>query len=220
MSDSEFIRVLHIDPFPVVRAGLRAAIAAFAHMWAVAGAADARTAVTLARRLRPDIAVTEIEVPDDESCFSAVRAIRAQQPDTKVLFYTHHTNDGYMERAKKAGALGYVTKDESLETVWLAICAVHAGDPFFAGEQQDHPVVELAPHLVEPTRRVLDLLSPRELEVAKLLALGLSVKQIALSLHRSPKTIETHTTHLMTKLSVHDRVALSRLAIREGLVSA
>jgi two-component system invasion response regulator UvrY len=216
----ELIRVLHVDPFPVARAGLRAALAASADIRVVAQARCIVPALASAGLFKPDVTITEIDVPDEDSCFAAMESLRQQGSDTKVVVYTRFPDERYAERARTAGACGYVTKDASLDTLLRAIREVMAGHRFFAGEQADQPVVEVAPHLVEPTRRLLDLLSPRELEVAKLLALGLSVKQIAAALHRSPKTIETHTTHLMAKLSVHDRVALSHLAIREGLVPA
>jgi len=136
------------------------------------------------------------------------------------VVYTRFPDERYTERARIAGAWGYVTKDESLDTLLRAIREVMAGHRFFADPKPEQTVLEVAPDLVESAFRLWKLLSPRELEVARLLAVGLSVKQIAATLHRSPKTIETHTTHLMAKLSIHDRVALSHLAIREGLVPA
>jgi len=216
----EFIRVLHVDPFPVARAGLRAALAASADIRVVAEAADARTAVALARRLKPDVAVTEIDVPDEESCFAAIESLRQQGSDTKVVVYTRFLDERYTEHARTAGAWGYVTKDASLDTLSHAIREVMAGRRFFATDNRDGTVLDDASADARPAPRMCEALSRCELEVARLLSLGLSVKQVAASLHRSVKTVEAHKTHLMAKLSIHDRVALSRLAIREGLICA
>ena len=216
----EFIRVLHVDPFPVARAGLRAALAASADIRVVAEAADARTAVALARRLKPDVAVTEIDVPDEDSCFAAIELLRRQGSDTKVVVYTRFADERYAERARTAGAWGYVTKDASLDTLSHAIREVMAGRRFFATDNRDGTVLDDASADARPAPRMCEALSRCELEVARLLSFGLSVKQVAADLYRSVKTVEAHKTHLMAKLSIHDRVALSRLAIREGLICA
>jgi DNA-binding NarL/FixJ family response regulator len=216
----EFIRVLHIDPFPACCGGLPCVFAASADIRAVAEAQDIGAALAIVRALKPDVVVTEIDVPDEDSCFAAIESLHRQGSDTKVVVYTRFPDKRYTERARTAGAWGYVTKDASLDTLLRAIREVVAGHRFFADQKRVETVLEVAPDLVESAVRLSELLSPRELEVAKLLAMGLSVKQIAAALHRSPKTIETHTTHLMAKLSIHDRVALSRLAIREGLICA
>ncbi len=222
----ELIRVLHVDPFPVVRAGLRAALAASADIRVVAQARCIVPALASAGLFKPDVTVTEIDVPDEASCFAAMESLPRQNSDTKVVVYTRCLDERYAEHARTAGAWGYVTKDESFDTLLRAIREVMAGRQFFATDNRDGTVLDhasadarLAPHMCRMCH-MCELLSHCELEVARLLSLGLSVKQVAAALHRSVKTVEAHKTHLMAKLSVHDRVALSRLAIREGLICA
>ena len=189
-------------------------------MRVVCQANDAWTWVALTRVLKPDVSLTEIDIPDDESCFTAIAAMRAQGSPTKAIVYTRLRCDYYVKRAKDAGAYGYLTKDETLDTVAQAIRAVMAGRRFFAERNLDRTIADVTPDLPKSTPHMCDVLSPCELEVARLLSLGLSVKQVAADLHRSMKTVEAHKTRLMAKLAIHDRVALSRLAIREGLVCA
>ena len=214
----EFIRLLHVDPLPVVRAGLRAALAEHDDIRVVAEAQDIGAALALVRALKPDVVVTAIDVPDEDSCFAAIASLHQQNSDTKVVVYTRFPDERFAERAATAGAWGYVTKDESLDTLLHAIREVMAG--LFAMDNRDGTVLDDASADARPAPHMCEALSRRELEVARLLSLGLSVKQVAADLHRSVKTVEAHKTHLMAKLSIHDRVALSRLAIREGLICA
>lgn len=180
----------------------------------VAGAEDA---VKQAVAHAPDVILLDIDMPG-LGCFEAARIIGDHCPDTAVIFVSAHNNDHYIEQALAVGAAGYVTKNEPPKSVVAAIRAAVSGGAYFSPEVQSRIIVDThGARLAGPGRTRLSLLTTREVDVLRYLARGLSKKQIAQTLRISVKTVDSHTTNLMEKLNVHDRVELSRFAIREGL---
>ncbi len=179
---------------------------------------DARSAVTEAIRLRPDVILMDIDMPGT-SCFDAARTIHCQYPMTNLIFLSAFVNDRYVEQALEIEATGYLTKIEPPESVVAAIRAVANGKCYFSPQVQSRIVIgSKCVQLAQPKQSRTSTLSSREEEVLCYVAQGLSKKEIAKVMHISVKTVNNHTSHLMEKLQIHDRVKLARFAIREGLV--
>ncbi len=153
------------------------------------------------------------------SCFEVARQVRAEQPDVRLLFLSAFSNDVYVENALAVKAYGYLTKHEPPDRILEAVRKVARGELCFSVDILDKIVIdEGGVRLARSNQGVLAMLSPRELDVIKLVAVGRSKKQIARELHISLSTVENHTANMMKKLGIHDRVELARLAIREKLV--
>lgn len=216
---NDVIKVLIIDDHALVREALAKRFAADPRFEVVGAAEEAEAGVTLAVQMRPDIVLTDIDMPG-VSAFDAVRRIGAMVPDVQVIFLSAYTHDHFIEQALGVGALGYVTKRESLDTVVTAAGEVARGGTYFSPEVQARIVVDASGLHLEGGKTRATRLSPRELEVLGYLARGHSKKAIADLMHVSIKTVDTHTLRLMGKLDIHDRVELARFAIREGMAKA
>jgi DNA-binding NarL/FixJ family response regulator len=162
----------------------------------------------------PDVILCDLEMPGMDS-LGTVSSTLPLSPHSKILVLTAFPTDGNIQRALRLGVAGFVSKDEPAETVLEAVRRVHAGARYYS------PVVHarvrgLAEAGAEKT--TLSVLTPREIEIFRLAAQGLTVKQIAGTLLRSDKTVDRHLQMVMKKLDVHSRVDLTRMAIREGIV--
>jgi DNA-binding NarL/FixJ family response regulator len=214
------IRILLVDDHTLLRDALSQQLAEFVEFEVVGGASDAGEAMELAFELKPDVIVMDIDMPG-MICFDAVERIRARLEKVAVLFLTGSFNDHYIERALKIGAAGYLHKSEPAKTLAMAIREIAAGGEFFTDEVRARVVSKkgtMSPGDGAKLRG--ETLTDREIEVLRYLARGLSKKEVAGLMHLSPKTIESHSTRLMDKLDIHDRVELARYAIREGLAEA
>lgn len=177
-------------------------------------------AVAAARELRPDVLVIDIDMPGQDA-FQSARAVLEVSPGTRVLFLTAFTSDHDVQNALRAGARGYVVKSEPPSTVVDAIRTVASGRLWFSPDLEAR--IEFrddGPHLRGHDDGLFADLTPREFETLRYLARGMAKREIASIMGVSVKTIEKHTTNLMAKLDVHDRVQLARLAISEGLARA
>ncbi|MBU6414352.1 MAG: response regulator transcription factor [Planctomycetes bacterium] len=182
-------------------------------------ACDGGDAIQKAVANKPHIVLFDIDMPG-LSCFEAARMIRNRVPETKVVFLSAFAHDNYIEQALACEARGYLTKGQSPQTISEAIRSVANGGSSFAPEVQSRLVIDSDGVRLGTSLTRNSLLTPRELEVLKYLANGMSKKEIASTMHLSVKTIDNHSTSLMTKLDIHDRVDLARYAIREGLIRA
>jgi len=208
-------RIIHIDRFPVDRAGLHALLSPEPD-FAIVGQADSlESGLELARREKADVVIADPDVPDEEECFAAIHVIRREIPTAKLLLFTRRDTEQFFARAVSFGVDGFICKRTPVETISEAVRRVAAGERFLL-PPLTYP--SDAPPWRNADSEAIKLLSERELEVGRLLALGLSVKEIAVSLHRSVKTVDAHKTHLMAKLNLHDRVSVARWAIRAGIV--
>ena len=213
------IRILLADDHNVMRRGLRLLLESQPGFVIVAEAADGGQAVELARETRPDVVVLDIAMPHLSGTDAAQR-ITESMPDTAVIILSMHSDEGYLLRALKAGAKGYLLKDSSEDDLIEAIKAVSEGKAFFSPE--------ISRMLVEDYVRDLrkrgaedsyDLLTAREREILHLLAEGKSNKDIAALLNLSLFTVETHRRNLQDKLNVHSLAELILYAVRKGVVS-
>lgn len=218
MNETATISVIIADDHAMVRSTLRDRLAREGDLTLVGEAANAEEALELVARTLPDVIIMDIGMPGSDS-FEAARSIRARSPRTAIVFMSAFCYDYYIERALHAGASGYVTKGERIDSLIHAIHAAARGENYFSPEVQARLVQEGRCVRFNGQRATrISLLSPRELQVLQYIAEGLSRKEIAHILHLSEKTVVNHSTNVMSKLDIHDRVELTRFAIREGVV--
>lgn len=213
------VKILLVDDHALLREALRTRLEKefLFSIVGIAGSAD--EAIDLARKLHPDVILMDIDMPG-LICFDAVRTILAAQPDTRVIFLSAHTHDRYIDEALRVGALGYITKNEPPERLTKAIREVMEGRADFSDSVRSRIVFDADRPRLAPSRATrASRLTPRETEVMRYVARGLSKKEIASLMHVSLKTVEKHTENLMTKLDIHDRVEIARFAIREGFAN-
>ena len=216
---NESIKVLLADDHTLLRRAVGRVLHESASISVVAEVANADDAIAAALRFQPGVVVLDIDMPGIAS-FDAARTITARVPNAKILFLSAFTHDRYIEAALAAGALGYLSKNEPPEKVVDAIRAVAVGQCYFSPEVQSRLVIDSdGVHLGQSTSRA-SLLTNREMEVLRYIARGLSKKEIAKTMHLSVKTVENHSASIMSRLDIHDRVELTRFAIREGLIEA
>jgi DNA-binding NarL/FixJ family response regulator len=208
------IRVLIADDHGIVRSGLRMLIERQTDMKVVAEADDGVAALESTQSERPDVAVLDVSMPRMTG-LQAAREIRSHVPDTRVLLLSMHDDERYFLEGLEAGAAGYVLKRAADTDLIGAVRTVADGRTFLSDEAQRTLMAEwLEGGRVEPD----DPLTPRELEVVKLIAEAFTNRQIAETLKLSEKTIESHRANVFAKLGMRDRVEIVRYAIRRGLV--
>jgi DNA-binding NarL/FixJ family response regulator len=210
------LRILVADDHGIVRAGLKMLIDRQDGMRVVAEAEDGVDAVESAIRERPDVAILDVSMPRKTGLQSA-REIRAHCPDTRVLLLSMHDDERYVFDAIKAGASGYVLKRQADSELIEAVRAVAGGRRFLSATVDASAMQEWIERGDDEPH---DPLTPRELDVVKLIAEAYTNRQIAEILKVSEKTVESHRANVLGKLGMRDRVELVRYAIRRGLVEA
>lgn len=211
------ITVLMVDDHALVRSTLAAWLETSPDIRVVGEAANADAALALAADLRPDVVLLDIDMPG-LLAFEAARIMRSRTPESRIIVLSAFLHDHYIEQALAVEASGYLTKGQPPAALADAIRVVAAGGVFFSPEVQSRLVIDAkGVRLSNSPSSRLSTLTPRELEVLRYLARGLSKKEIAQVMHLSAKTVDNHSTSLMSKLDIHDRVELARFAIREGL---
>jgi DNA-binding NarL/FixJ family response regulator len=211
-------RILLADDHEVVRDGLRLVLDSAPDLEVVAEASDGAEAVAMAMSSELDLAVLDITMPRMTG-LQAARELSQRKPDMKVLILSMHDNEQYFFEALKAGASGYVLKSAANRDLIEACRASMRGEPFLypaAVRALVRDYLERASH-GEATPE--DPLSPRELEVVKLIAEGLTSEEIGEQLFISKKTVDRHRENVLEKLGMRNRVELTRYAIRRGLVT-
>jgi len=207
------IRVLVVDDQRVVRDGLAMLVGLIDDVEVVGAAADGREAIALAHEHRPDVVLMDLRMPGLDGV-EATRELRASLPDTQVLVLTTYADDDSLFPALQAGARGYLTKDVSAEEIEQAIRALASGRTHLDPMVQERLVAAVAEPAAPP---LPDDLTPREVEVLKLIASGLSNAEIAASLVVSSATVKTHVNHILAKTGARDRAQAVRYAYQHGL---
>jgi len=214
------IRLLVADDHPGVRAGLRMLLGAQPDMEVVGEAVDGATAVERALELRPDVVVMDITMRGTNG-LAATREIVKRIPQTKVLVLTIHDSEEYLRQTLEAGATGYVLKQAADTELAVAIRAVQRGEIYLYPAFTRVLLRDLTPNRDtdgQAQRDSYELLSPREKEVLRMVALGHTNRKIADQLFLSVKTIETYRARVMEKLNLRTRAALVRYALLRGLL--
>lgn len=213
------IRILLADDHTVMRRGLRLLLESQPEFSVVAEASDGRQAVQQAEATLPDVAVMDIAMPN-LSGIEAAQRIATDRPNTAIVILSMHSDEGYVLRALKVGAKGYLLKDSAEGDLIEAIKAVHQGKTFFSPEISKMLVDDYVREIRTPgAEDTYDLLTSREREVLQLLAERKSNQEIALALNLSVYTIETHRRNLHEKLNLHSLAELILYAVRKGVIS-
>ena len=213
------LRILLADDHIVMRSGLRTLLDRQPNLEVVGESENGRETVELAASLKPDVVVMDVGMPILNG-IEATQTIVTQCPTIAVVILSMHADESYVMRALKAGVRGYLLKDSAAADLIGAIQAVSQGKSFFS------PKVSRI--LAEDYVRVLkqkgavdtyDLLTSREREILQLLAEGKTNKEVATALNISPYTVETHRSHILQKLNLHNSAELVLYAVRKGIIS-
>ncbi len=203
------IRILAADDHPLILAGIGAVIAEQPDMTLVAEANDGIEAVTLFKKLRPDVVLIDLQMPRMNG-LAAIADIRIRAPETRILVLTTFRGDMQALRAIKAGATGYLLKTMIRKELVTAIREIHAGRRYIAAEV----ALELS------VRTIDEALSPREVEVIGEVAAGRDNKQVAQRLGVTEETVKTHMKSILAKLNADDRLHAVVIAMRRGIIDA
>lgn len=218
------LRILLADDHKLVRAGIYKLLEQLPGVQVVAQADDGLQVLDLVAQLQPDLVVLDIEMPRCNG-LDAARLLAQRHPQVKVLILSMYDNEEYLRHALAAGARGYLLKDAAPDELGQAITTLMAGRVYLSESLSRQLIGAFVADAAAPARGVVaaarasERLSPRQVEVLKLIAQGHSTKEVARVLQVSIKTAETHRTRLMQQLDIHDVASLVRFAVREGLVS-
>jgi DNA-binding NarL/FixJ family response regulator len=205
--NSEIIRILAVDDHPLMRDGIAALLDGIEGMELVGQASTGREAIESVRRLRPDVTLMDLRMPDI-SGIEAIRVIRAEFPKARIIVLTTYQGDAHAAAALKAGAAGYLLKSLVGTELLDTIRAVHAGKRRVPPEI----ATEIAEHVAD------DELTEREIEVLRRVAAGKSNKLIAAELEISEGTVKTHMKSILPKLNASDRTHAVMIALKRGIL--
>jgi len=209
------VRVLVVDDQTLFRTGLTSLLNEDERVEVVGQAVDGADAVKQAVRLKPDVILMDVKMPNVDG-IEATRQIMEALPGSKVLVLTTFETDSQVIQALKAGASGYVLKDSSASAIISSIVAVMAGERVMASAVANR-VLEMLTGTTTP-KEFYDGLTNREIEILKLLANGMANKQIAYRLKISEKTVRNHVSNTYEKLGIYDRSQAVLYAVKKGLV--
>ena len=201
------IRVLAIDDHPLVREGIAALIGLEEDMELVGEASNGREALELFRKHRPDITLMDLQMPEMNG-IDTTGAIRGEFPDARIIILTTHPGDVQVSRALKAGARGYILKGMLRKELLETIRAVHAGQKRLSSEA----AAEIAEHVTDSG------LTPREIDVLRLVAAGNANKEIGACLTLTEVTVKSHVKNILAKLGASDRTHAVTIALKRGII--
>jgi DNA-binding NarL/FixJ family response regulator len=213
------INIVVAEDHTILREGLRALLESEIDFKVVGEAVNGKEALNCAATLNPDLVLMDLSMPNTNGT-EAIRNIKRRYPDIKIIALTVHKTEEYVRSALKAGASGYVLKDDNKVELCNAIRSVQKGKTFLSPSVCGNVVTGFLGDAVPTSSRssTWEILTHREKEVIKLIAEGLRNKEIATYLSVSHKTIEKHRSNLMKKLNLHSAAAITAYAINNGLL--
>ncbi len=212
-------RIVIAEDQTLVRQGLKSLLAEGDQYEVVGEAEDGLEAIRRVAKLKPDLVLLDLAMPRMNG-ISAIKAIKQQQPETKIIAITFHTSDEYILAAFESGADGYCLKNDTHANLLLALKRVMDGKRYISPEVSD----KILNGYLEGSRTVKpesawETLTPREMEILKLVGEGYTSPEIADFLCISPKTVDKHRSNMMRKLDLHSAAALTAYALEKGLIS-
>jgi DNA-binding NarL/FixJ family response regulator len=201
------IRVLSVDDHPLLREGIAALIGNQSDMQLIGEAANGREALEQFRKHHPDVTLMDLQMPE-MSGIDAISAIRGEFPDARIIVLTTYVGDFQVSRALKAGARGYLLKAMLRQELLETIRAVHAGRKRLSAEV----AAEIAEHATD------DVLTPREVDVLRLIAQGNANREIAGKLSLAEETVKGHVKNILAKLGVNDRTHAVTIGLKRGII--
>jgi DNA-binding NarL/FixJ family response regulator len=211
-------RIVIAEDYTIVRQGLKSLLDSFSDLAVVGEAIDGKEAIESVERLRPHLVLMDLSMPKTDGV-TAIKEIKKRLPETKILALTVHKTEGHVRMALEAGADGYIIKDASCTELEMAIRNILDGKSYLSPEISDGIIKGyLSGVKAAKTATMTGSLTPREVEVLKLIAEGYKSKEIADYLSISINTVDKHRANLMRKLDLHSASALTHFALKEGLV--
>jgi DNA-binding NarL/FixJ family response regulator len=201
------IRVLAVDDHPLLREGIAALISTEEDMELIGEASNGREALDLFRKCHPDVTLMDLQMPEMNG-IDAIGAIRSEFPDARIIVLTTQPGDVQVFRALKAGARAYLSKVMLRKELLDTIRAVHAGQRRLSGEA----AAEIAEHAAD------DALTPREIDVLRLVAVGNANKEIGALLSMTEVTVKSHVKNILSKLGANDRTHAVTIALKRGII--
>ena len=212
------IRVVVVDDHTLMRQGLVGLLDEDPYLVVVGQAGDASTALNVIEATKPDVVLMDVGLPGVSGLELTAR-VKRSVPDTQVLVVTMYEREDYLFEALRAGASGYVLKGADIKDLLNAVRTVARGETYVYQSLTGKLVADYLSRIADGAdSNSYEGLSERERQVLTLIAEGLTTTQIADKLYLSPHTVQTHRDHVMTKLNLHSSVALTKYAIRKGLI--
>ena len=213
--------IVIIDDHPLFREGIKAIISRDSSFEVVGEAGNGSEGLRLAKKLKPNLVVIDLSLPD-KSGIHLTSEIQSLLPETQVMIVSMHSKIQYIAEAFQAGAAGYVVKESAADRLLEGLCSVSKGEYFLDSSISPQVIKKLVEAPVKGakiTDAAYSTLTSREQEVMRLLAEGVSKKEIAKMLFISIKTVENHRTNIMKKLEFHSTMELIRYAAKLGLIN-
>lgn len=216
MASTNPVRIFLVDDHNLMRAGIRMLLEGSDEAVVVGEASDGSDAVALIKEHRPDVVLMDISIGGLNG-LEVTAQIKKELPHIRIIILSMHVSEEYVLQALRAGASGYLVKDAAISELGVAIKAVMRGDTYLS-PRASRQVVDSYLHRVGDEAKPPGPLTPRQVEVLRMIASGQATKEIAYALGVSVKTVETHRALLMERLGIHDIAGLVRYAVRTGLV--
>ena len=207
------VRILIADDHPIVRDGLRFNIEKHSGLSVVADAADGEAALALIRKLRPDVAILDVDMPRLDG-IALAREIANQHLSIRIIFLTLHEDENLLRLAMKLGAKGYLLKDSAMSEIVTSVRSVMAGHHYVSSAMTTHLLQENSGEPQKPANPITANLTPAELRILRMIAEGQSSKEIGAKLSLHYRTVENHSTNICRKLRIDGSNSLLRFALQ------